>query len=86
MSAAAEEGSFYFATNATTATELTGHTAPAIGEEATKPLLYLYNGSNSRYIIIDQVYIRVETVHDPSYDDPATTTALAVLAAYMPPN
>jgi hypothetical protein len=58
----AEEGSYLSARNATTATELTGHEAPAIGDEATKPLLYLYNGGN-KYVTIDHVYIRVETVH-----------------------
>lgn len=63
----AEEGSYFTANNATTATEITGHAAPAIGEEATKPLLYLYNGG-PRFITIDQVSIRTETVNASATD------------------
>ena len=58
--ALAEEGSYFTANNATTATEVAGHAAPAIGEESTKPLVYLYNGGN-KYITIDQLSLRVET-------------------------
>src|SRR3990167_11127619 len=63
----AEEGSYFTANNATTATEITGHAAPAIGDEATKPLLYLYNGG-SRFITTDQVMIRIETGHASATD------------------
>lgn len=63
----AAEGSYFTAFNATTATELTGHAAPAIGDEATKPFLYLYNGG-ARLIVIDQVTIRVETVNASASD------------------
>ena len=62
----AEEGSFFTVCNATTATEIDGHAAPVVGEEATKPLLYIYNGG-SKYITMDQICLRVETV--------ATTTS-----------
>ena len=63
----AEEGSYFTATNATAATELTGHAAPAIADEGTKSLLYVYNGG-SKYITIDQVYLRVETVNASATD------------------
>ena len=79
VAGAAEEGSYFTANNATTATELTGHAEAAIGTEATKPLLYLYNGG-SKYIIIDQVYIRVETVHandSDTYYTVSTTNELS---------
>lgn len=65
--ALAEEGSYFTACNATTATEITGHVAPAIADEGTKPLLYLYNGG-VKYITIDQVTIRVETVNASATD------------------
>lgn len=63
----AEEGSYFTACNATTATELTGHVAPAIADEGTKPLLYLYNGG-TKYITIDQVTLRVEVVNASASD------------------
>ena len=63
----AEEGSYFTACNATTATELTGHVAPAIADEGTKPLLYLYNGG-TKYITIDQVTLRTETVNASASD------------------
>jgi hypothetical protein len=63
----AEEGSYFTAANATTATELTGHAAPAIADEGTKPLLYVYNGG-AKYITIDQVQLRVETVNASATD------------------
>lgn len=68
-----EEGSYFTANNLTTATEITGHAAAAIGDEATKPLLYLYNGGE-KYITIDQVYIRVETINASSSDTYFTVT------------
>jgi hypothetical protein len=66
-SALAEEGSYFTANNATTATEITAHAAPAIGDEATKPILYLYNGG-SKFITIDNVYVRTETVNTSASD------------------
>jgi hypothetical protein len=63
----AEEGSYFTALNATTATELTGHAAPAIADEGTKSLLYVYNGG-TKYITIDQVHLRVETVNASATD------------------
>lgn len=63
----AEEGSYFTAKNATIATELTGHAAPAIADVGTKSLLYLYNGG-SKYITIDQLTLRVETVNASATD------------------
>ena len=63
----AEEGSYFTALSATVAAELTGHAAAAVGDEATKPLVYLYNGG-IRFITIDQVYIRVETINASATD------------------
>ncbi|HZL96159.1 MAG TPA: hypothetical protein VFB99_21050 [Vicinamibacterales bacterium] len=63
----AEEGSYFTCCNATTATEIAGHVAPAIADEPTKPLLYLYNGGN-KYITIDFVTLRVETVNTSASD------------------
>ncbi len=57
----AEEGSYFVCSNATIATELAGHAAPAIGEEATKPLLYVYNGSNEKFVLPDYVWLRTDT-------------------------
>lgn len=58
--AAAEEGSYFTCLNATIATEIAGHAAPAIGDEATKPLVYLYNGG-SRVIVPDFIWMRTDT-------------------------
>lgn len=57
---AAMEGSYFTALNATIATEITGHAAPAIGQEDTKPLVYLYNGG-SKYITVDFITLRTDT-------------------------
>lgn len=65
--ALAMEGSYFTAKNATIATELTGHAAPAIADVGTKSLLYLYNGG-TKYITIDQVTLRVETVNASASD------------------
>ena len=65
--ALAEEGSYFTCNNATTATEIVGHVAPAIGDEATKPLIYLYNGG-AKYITIDMITLRVETVNASATD------------------
>jgi hypothetical protein len=56
----AEEGSYFTALNATLSTEIAGHAAPAIGDEATKPLVYLYNGG-TKYIGIDFITLRTDT-------------------------
>lgn len=59
---AAVEGSYFVAQNATLATEIAGHAAPAIGDEATKPLVYLYNGSTTGKIIVpDFIWMRTDT-------------------------
>lgn len=56
----AEEGSYFTALNATLSTEIAGHQAPAIGDEATKPLVYLYNGG-TKFIGIDFITMRTDT-------------------------
>jgi hypothetical protein len=58
--AAAMEGGYFTAVNATISTEIAGHAAPAIGDEATKPLIYIYNGG-SRYIAPDFIWMRTDT-------------------------
>jgi hypothetical protein len=63
----AEEGSYFTAMNPTIATEIAGHVAPAIADEGTKSLVYLYNGG-SKYITIDQLTLRVEVVNASSSD------------------
>lgn len=63
----AEEGSYFTAMNPVIATEIAGHVAPAIADEGTKSLVYLYNGG-SKYITIDQISLRVETVNASASD------------------
>lgn len=64
----AEEGSYFTAMNPTIATEIVGHVAPAIADEGTKSLLYVRNASTTKYITIDQVHLRVETVNASASD------------------
>lgn len=66
--ALAEEGSYFTCNNATTATEIVGHVAPAIGDEGTKPLIYLLNTSTTKYISLDFITLRVETVNASASD------------------
>jgi len=77
----AEEGSYFTALNATTATEIAGHAAPAIGDEATKPLVYLYNPSGSGKLIgIDFIWMRTDTPNtssSASYFTASTTNELS---------
>ena len=73
---AAAEGSYFFAGNATLATEITGHAAPAIGDEATKPIVYLYNGG-SKYITPDFITLRTDT---PNASSTATYYTVSVTA------
>lgn len=72
---ASEEGSYFTAVNATIATEITGHAAPAIGDEATKPLVYLYNGG-TKFITLDFAWFRTDTPNASS-----TATYFAVCTA-----
>lgn len=60
LQALAGEGSYFVAANATVATEIAGHAAPAIADGATKPLLYVYNGG-SRFIFPDRLWLRTDT-------------------------
>lgn len=61
----AEEGSYYTCVNATLATAITGHVAPAISDGATKPILHIYNGGQ-RYISLDYIKIGVNVVNASS--------------------
>jgi hypothetical protein len=72
----AEEGSYFNSINATASTEIAGHAAPAIGDEATKPLVYLYNGGD-RYITLDYIHLRTDT---PNASSTASYYALSVTA------
>lgn len=72
----AEEGSYFTALNATASTEIAGHAAPAIGDEATKPLVYLYNGG-TKYIGIDFIWMRTDT---PNASSTASYYAVSVTA------
>lgn len=72
---ASEEGSYFTAVNATLATEITGHAAPAIGDEATKPLVYLFNGG-TKFITLDFAWFRTDTPNASS-----TATYFAVSTA-----
>lgn len=77
--AAAMEGGYFSCTNATIATEIAGHAAPAIGDEATKPLVYIYNGG-SRYIAPDFIWLRTDTPNtssSASYFAVSTTNELS---------
>ena len=56
--AAAEEGSYFVATNAAVATGIAGHAAPVVADTDTKPLLHLYNGGQ-RYITLDHLFLEV---------------------------
>lgn len=58
--AAAAEGSYFSCANATIDTEITGHAAPAAGDEATKPLIYIYNGG-SKIITPDYIWLKTDT-------------------------
>lgn len=62
---AASEGSYYTCVNATLATAITGHAAPAIADGATKPIIHLYNGG-PRYIDIDMVKLSPVAVNASS--------------------
>lgn len=77
--ALAEEGSYFSAANATLATEITGHAAPAIGDEATKPLVYLYNGG-TKYITIDFITLRTDTPNASSSASYFTSSVTAELS------
>lgn len=77
--AASAEGSYFTALNATTATEIAGHAAPAIGDESTKPLVYIYNGG-TRIITPDYIWLRTDTPNttsSASYFTVCTTNELS---------
>lgn len=61
----ADEGSYFTCVNATLATAIAGHAAPAIADGATKPLLHLYNGS-TKNIGIDYVKLVTTDPNDSS--------------------
>lgn len=67
-SSLAEEGSYFTAMNAVIATEIAGHVAPAIADEGTKSLLYVKNGSSTKFLTIDQLHLRVEVVNASASD------------------
>lgn len=75
----AEEGSYFTALNATLSTEITGHAAPAIGDEHTKPLVYLYNGG-TKYIGIDYITLRTDTPNASSTASYFTAVVTAELS------
>lgn len=54
----ADEGSYYVATNATLATGIAGHAAPAVADTDTKALLGVYNGT-ALNLIPDYLYLEV---------------------------
>lgn len=60
LQALAGEGSYFVCANATVATEIAGHAAPAIADGATKPLLAVYNGGQ-RFIYPDRLWLRTDT-------------------------
>ena len=65
--ALAAEGSYYTAMNATVATALTGHVAPAIADTCTKPIIHLYNPATStKDVYIDYIRIQPVTVNASS--------------------
>jgi hypothetical protein len=55
---AADEGSYFHASNATLATGIAGHAAPVVADTSTKALLHLYNGG-SKNIIPDYLFLEV---------------------------
>lgn len=57
--AVADEGSYFYASNAADDTQITGHVAPAISDTDTKPILHLFNGG-SKDIYLD--FIAIYTV------------------------
>ena len=75
----AEEGSYFTCLNATLSTEIAGHAAPAIGDEATKPLVYLYNGG-TKYIGIDFITMRTDTPNASSSASYFTVSVTAELS------
>lgn len=77
--AASAEGSYFTACNATASTEITGHAAPAIGDEATKPIVYIYNGG-TKIITPDFLWMRTDTPNassSASYFAVSTTNELS---------
>ena len=67
-SAAADEGSYFFACNAVVATTIAGHVAPAIADNDDTPLkalLHVYNGG-SRNITLDYVKLALTVVNASS--------------------
>jgi len=77
--ASSREGSYFTAINATASTEIAGHAAPAIGDEATKPLVYIYNGG-SKIITPDFIWMRTDTPNassTASYFSVSTTNELS---------
>ena len=67
-SGVAEEGSYFTGVNATLATAIAGHVAPALADNATTPtkaLLHVFN-SGQRYIMWDYVKLALEVVNASS--------------------
>ena len=77
----ADEGSYIVVNNATLATGIAGHAAPVVADTDTKPLFFLYNGTE-RDVIMDYLFLEVTaagtagTIHYTTiYVDNAGATA-----------
>lgn len=55
----ADEGSYFSACNATLATGIAGHAAPVVADTDTKALLHLFNGSSTKYLTFERLFLEV---------------------------
>lgn len=81
---AVDEGSYYTICNPTVATGIAGHAAPVVADTDTKALLHIFNGSASKTLVYDHLFLEVTnagtagTIHYAVvYTDNKGSTALS---------
>ena len=81
---AADEGSYFTICNPTVATGIAGHAAPVVADTDTKALLHIFNGSSTKYLVYDHLFLEVTnagtagTIHYAVvYTDQKGATALS---------
>lgn len=55
----ASEGQYITVSNATLATGIAGHAAPVVADTDTKPLFFLFNGSTTKSVVMDYLFLEV---------------------------
>lgn len=55
----ADEGSYFTICNPTVATGIAGHAAPVVADTDTKALLHIFNGSTTKSLVMDYLFLEV---------------------------